>query len=402
MCGPSVRPLSAAPQCGPAVWPREAGEADGVTVVCDLARASGTVPGNRMDTAELLRKHNPVLVLFPQQHDRRTRPGSRRPGRGGWGDYHPCSAEFFLHRVEQRNHPRPWSLGPRSLFGGLAPWLWRAAPRTGLEAIRERAAGVSPEDTESWELDIADLPSQDATRAWRRYRALLIEREHPYEPVVYGRHVAGRSGPALQYWYLYLYNDFSNNHEGDWEMVTIELSADGSPLRVAYSAHHAGFVRAWHDVPKHEPDGHRPLLYVARGSHAGYFTYSERGHPVIGLSSDANPPPGLRRLVAMLQKLPGLRRWRDFPPADPEGDSPENARHYGLRLEPALRAMPGTGAEPAPDSQWWWMRLRCRWGSTHTRVTGTIGIVGPWAAPAEDLRWRDPVGWLRRCRVAGD
>ena len=57
----------------------------------------------------------------------------------------------------------------------------------------------------------------------------MRESEEPYERVVYGRWYQGSSGIALQYWYLYTYNNFGNNHEGDWEVVTLELAPDGSP-----------------------------------------------------------------------------------------------------------------------------------------------------------------------------
>ena len=241
-----------------------------------------------MTTQALLLKHNPVLVLFPQSpHDlsSRKRPGAWRPGRLGWGDYHPCTAEFFLARVTQRDQPKPWTFTIRSLI----PQFFDPPARTGLDSLKEKTARLGSEATENWELDVSDIPSQNETLAWKNYRSLLAETENPYEPVVYARYVDGESGRALQYWYLYLYNDFRNNHEGDWEMATIELGPNDQPVRAAYSSHRGGFVRTWEEVRKHQQGGERPLLYVARGSHAGHFQYRQGGYHVVNLAWGSKP-----------------------------------------------------------------------------------------------------------------
>ena len=37
-----------------------------------------------------------------------------------------------------------------------------------------------------------------------------------------------RLGPgklALQYWFFYVFNDFNNLHEGDWEMIQLNFDA---------------------------------------------------------------------------------------------------------------------------------------------------------------------------------
>ena len=40
-----------------------------------------------------------------------------------------------------------------------------------------------------------------------------------FEPAIYGRCVRTTEGVCLQYWFLYMYNDAPNRHEGDWEMI---------------------------------------------------------------------------------------------------------------------------------------------------------------------------------------
>ena len=80
---------------------------------------------------------------------------------------------------------------------------------------------------------------------------------------------------ALQYWFLYLYNYRLNNHESDWEQITVMLDKDQNPQKVLYSSHATGYVRDWSDI---ETDGDHPVVYVARGSHANYFHAGT--HPV--------------------------------------------------------------------------------------------------------------------------
>ena len=345
----------------------------------------------------LLQKHAPVLVIFPQEPDRRKRPGAWRPGEQGWGDYHPCNVEFFFHRAYLRRTL------PEFELGGLLPRPWRALDRTGLEEIKRLVSENGDGATAGWELDIADIPSQSEIKAWRTYGGLLKETEHAYRCVGYGRVVDGADADgnrirALQYWYLYVYNDFRNNHEADWEMVTIELGPDGEPRRAGYSSHHKGFKRQWADIEK--VDGH-PLVHVALGSHAGYSAYRSGGYPLLNLIFQSNLPgrlhavqTRLRRLLSLVQRLPLIRRWRDLAPADEQLDDRDiiDANHFGVRIRPKVVPLrDGDGQAP------WWQEYRGKWGSTRPRIVGTVGIDSPWAGPKGDQRWRDPLGWLGDC-----
>jgi hypothetical protein len=71
---------------------------------------------------------------------------------------------------------------------------------------------------------------------------------------------------AIEYWILYLYNDFYDKHEADWEGVTVFLH-DTTPLGVSYSAHQG---RRWSVWSAQSTSGTHPIVYVARGSHADY------------------------------------------------------------------------------------------------------------------------------------
>jgi hypothetical protein len=75
-----------------------------------------------------------------------------------------------------------------------------------------------------------------------------------------------RKRVAIEYWLLYLYNDFYDQHEADWEGVTVVLE-NGAPLGAIYSQHQGGKWIAWSSLSK---TGAHPIVYVARGSHANY------------------------------------------------------------------------------------------------------------------------------------
>jgi hypothetical protein len=102
---------------------------------------------------------------------------------------------------------------------------------------------------------------------------------HSEPSVVYGRVLRTERRTVLQYWYFYYDNFYSYQnppsdfiwqaHEGDWEVVNVVLAADGEPRHVGYSQHCLGERRAWAKTPRWQ--GHHPVVYVARGSHANYF-----------------------------------------------------------------------------------------------------------------------------------
>src|SRR5687767_12538320 len=194
------------------------------------ARADDRAKQRPVSDAALLARHNPVLVIFPQDPARQ-RPGKGvlgRPGDRGFGDYHPISVEAFLDRG---------TLRPR--VGGRAGWKnaltsvtgigWKPLEPTG--AARARRV-IESTDTEDHEIDLSGIRAQRASATWK---ALGEDLRAPKgarldRPVVYGRVVPDeRGGKILQYYYLYLYNDFINNHEADWEMAAVRLDAEGNP-----------------------------------------------------------------------------------------------------------------------------------------------------------------------------
>ena len=170
-----------------------------------------------MDDRGLLEKHNPILIMLPED-SRRARPGALFPLGKARGDYHPCSAELFLSLVIWRETKKAWIRFPRDLpFIRNLPQY--KEPALGLEELRRKAEQEqNPDSTLAWELDLQPIMSQNSRRAWSSYAQIKRRRDlAPYlEPVVYGRVARGDDSIVLQYWYLYIYNDAPNKHEGDW------------------------------------------------------------------------------------------------------------------------------------------------------------------------------------------
>jgi hypothetical protein len=83
-----------------------------------------------------------------------------------------------------------------------------------------------------------------------------------------------------QFWLWYLYNPWEilgvGRHEGDWEFVQLGCADEAGerPVLLTGSQHRAGEKREFWRCEIH--DG-RPVIYVARDSHANYFTPGDRG-----------------------------------------------------------------------------------------------------------------------------
>ena len=100
------------------------------------------------------------------------------------------------------------------------------------------------------------------------------------EPSTYARVVReeGRPGKlALQYFFYWVYNDFLDDHESDWEMVQLTFDADTpeealtqDPVMITFAQHERGENATWEEG-KVEFDGDRIVTYPASGSHADYF-----------------------------------------------------------------------------------------------------------------------------------
>jgi hypothetical protein len=82
----------------------------------------------------------------------------------------------------------------------------------------------------------------------------------------------------VQYWFFYTFNDFTNKHEGDWEMAQVVFNASTpdaalktGPYEVDLAQHAGGERAAWTGDKKLSKQGSHPVSYIATGAHAAYF-----------------------------------------------------------------------------------------------------------------------------------
>jgi hypothetical protein len=190
---------------------------------------------------------------------------------------------------------------------------------------------------------------------------------------------------TLQYWFCYYYNDWANRHEGDWESMVV-LTRDGQPFAAAAAAHEAGEYREWRDIETWQG---RPVIYIAAGSHASYFTPGVRTtqRDVLGLEFSS--------LDATLLGRSELN-YMDFAPA-PGGEA-QAVRDIRVVLIP----------DPDPETGLWhhvphdgpceqpcaydpaWLNYAGTWGGRAFTGSGSSGPSGPAHA---GLRWKDPRLW---------
>ena len=179
-------------------------------------------------------------------------------------------------------------------------------------------------------------------------------------------------------------------------MVTVEL---GISRRIGISSHSGGLKRDWDD-PKVLKDRGHPMVYVGRGSHAGYFRYLRGGVKARRIIPRLKLPKAVKFLQPILRGIHlGRRRFwpiLDHLAADPILDTEAREVDMGERFQPRLTEVPS--GDPSLESKWWWLRFLGSWGSSHSRFFGTVGPASPWAASrgGQDDRWPEPVHWLDR------
>jgi hypothetical protein len=103
-------------------------------------------------------------------------------------------------------------------------------------------------------------------------------------PTVYAHIATQPDAPgklSLQYWFFYIFNDWNNKHEGDWEMVQLNFRAANAeqalatpPYEVGYSQHESAERAKWGDSKLQIVDGTHPVVYPSVGSHANYYDSS--------------------------------------------------------------------------------------------------------------------------------
>ena len=145
-----------------------------------------------------------------------------------------------------------------------------------------------------------DLPG-NPRRAGCDYEKWFDANKDGYDPTTYAHIVAdGSNRLVIQYWFYYVFNNFNNTHESDWEMIqvlfdvgTVEEALQTSPVQVAAAQHGGGELADWDD-PKLQKDGDHPIVYSASGSHATQFgqaVYLGWGENGTGFGCDITSSP---------------------------------------------------------------------------------------------------------------
>ena len=180
------------------------------------------------------------------------------------------------------------------------------------------------------------------------------------EPTVYA-HVAsepGRPGQvALQYWFFYVFNEFNNLHEGDWEMVQLLFEAADArealaedPVSIGYSSHEGAESATWGEDKLELVEGTHPVVYPAAGSHANKFTEA------LYLGSTAE-----------------------------EGVGCDDTRGPHDELRPVVKTIPSDDA--AARAAFPWIAYDGRWGELQEAFFN-----GP-TGPNLKRQWNEPIAW---------
>jgi hypothetical protein len=142
-------------------------------------------------------------------------------------------------------------------------------------------------------LDVRGAEPDPPERVEKRYDAIEEELlESGARPTVYYHvtHYDDTDEYAVQYWFLYFFNYRLNEHESDWEQITVRLDENREPTAVFYSAHEGGNTGAFAKVAE---SGH-PVAYPALGSHANYFRSGPHEVKLVCRRVLANISPCLR------------------------------------------------------------------------------------------------------------
>ena len=145
------------------------------------------------------------------------------------------------------------------------------------------------------------------------------------KPTTYAHVVRASGRLALQYWFFYVFNNFNDKHEGDWEMIQLDFNARSAtdalarkPSELGYSQHEGAERAHWGDKKLRIVDGTHPVVYPALGSHANYYgpaLYLGRSAAEgVGCDDTGGPSRELRPVAAVASraKYPWLRyvgRW---------------------------------------------------------------------------------------------
>ncbi len=167
---------------------------------------------------------------------------------------------------------------------------------------------------------------------------------------------------ALQYWFFYVFNDFNNLHEGDWEMIQLVFEAPSArsalsrtPVEVGHSSHEGAERANWSDDKLTLVDDTHPVVHPGAGSHANKYTEAL----YLGSSAEA-------------------------------GVGCDDTREPHVTLRPVVKTIPSN--RESAEHAFPWIAFQGRWGELQRPFFN-----GP-TGPNLKTQWGHPIEWSQSWR----
>jgi hypothetical protein len=213
---------------------------------------------------------------------------------------------------------------------------------------------------EGYHLDLPGNPL-DPGCTYARWWADMAA-DHP--PTIYARVTEDPDQAdtvVVQYWFWWVFNDWNDKHEGDWEMVQVVFDAASpeqaltvAPRLVVFAQHEGAHYVEWDDDTDLVRDGDRVVTHPGAGSHADY---------------------------------PSANLW--FGKSASTGFGCDDSRAPTTRLDPQVVLLPSSTDEVSgPDDPFAWLTFTGRWGQQAPSFNN-----GP-QGPATKHAWEAPTGWV--------
>jgi hypothetical protein len=150
------------------------------------------------------------------------------------------------------------------------------------------------------------------------------------KPTVYAHVATDSAYPgklSLQYWFYYVFNDWNNTHEGDWEMIQLVFDAGDArealattPEAIGYSQHEGAERASWDDDKLSIEGGTHPVVHPAGGSHANFYGEAlylgSSASEGVGCDDTSGPTFDVRPVVKTIPSDPAAARdafpWIEF------------------------------------------------------------------------------------------
>ncbi len=266
----------------------------------------------------------------------------------------------LVEQTKKCGHGEPYEpMDVNDLFG--APTVALRGPWSPNDLVKIGPAGNDLVGRYEYHLDFPGNPL-DPGCAYERWSRRITAGA---KPTVYEHVVKDPGYPnklALQYWLFYAFNNFTNLHEGDWEMIQLIFDARDArqalgekPVSIGYSSHEGAERSSWRDEKLEIVDGTHPVVYPAAGSHANKYTAAL----YLGSSADA-------------------------------GVGCDDTRGPHRELHPVVKTIPSdpTAAKKAFP----WITFQGRWGELQKAFFN-----GP-TGPNLKTQWTKPIKWSKGWR----